>query len=448
MKTVYEASIDTKSYVLDHYDVTVPTNSISAGSNFSMSITAKNDTGDTLTSYSGNVSLQSVLASNENMAGSGVLGVTNATLASGVATINTQTYNRGETIKIKAIDSNFKVGLSSAIEFVPTYELGISLSANPSSVLTNEAAQVTAEIKDYYGSPLKNAVVVFDVIRGSGALSALTGTTDSLGRVTVAFTPLYSGLCEIRAISGNLVPATVSVNTLTLVLSANGGIVVSDDNRSSVEIPPNALSEDAVVGISRVSGVASGQGQEFEITGKRKVSQLRITDLNSAAKLVLHFNLDGSNNVANTNVNIAEVNDKLGLFYWDGVNWQKMPCTVSAAAQTVTANVTHFSRYALRGTVKPSGFSFQRVNPKPFTPNPDGVYDRAYFYYENPDNVDVGIKIYDLKGFLVRNIDVNTGSAPYWDGRDNNGRMMQGGVYIFQMKAGNKIIKDTIILAK
>ncbi|OGS21902.1 MAG: hypothetical protein A2252_09050 [Elusimicrobia bacterium RIFOXYA2_FULL_39_19] len=432
----------------DHYEVVTPTYTISSGSNFSMTVTAKNDAGDTLTGYSGNVSLQTVLASNEAVAGSGVLGITNATLTNGAATINTQTYNRGEAIKIKAIDSNYKAGLSSAIDFVPTYALAISLSANPSSVLTGEAAQITAEIKDYYGSPLKNAVVSFSVVSGSGSLSASTGITDATGKVTVNVTPLLSGICEVRAVSNGLSAVTVNVNTLTLVLSANGGIVVSDDSRSKIEIAPNILTGNAVIAISKVTGVNTGQGQEFEITGEEETTRQKITDLNGAVKLVLYYELDANSKVANTDINGTEVNDKLALFYWDGVNWQKMGGAVDTLNQTVSASVTHFSKYALKASIKPSGFNYQRVSPRPFTPNPDGLYDRAYFYFDNPENSAVEIKVFDLKGALVRNIDANTGSTPYWDGRDNNGKMMQGGVYIFQMKVGSNIVKDTIILAK
>ena len=392
--TLVEEGIVYSTFVA-HYEVSVPTYGISAGVNFSISITAKNDTGDTLVNYSGNVSLQSVLASNENMAGSGVLGVTNATLASGVATINTQTYNRGESIKIKVTDSNFKVGISSAIEFAPTYNLTMTLAANPSSVLTGEATQLTAEIKDYYGSPLKNATVSFVVVSGSGTLSASNGLTDSYGKITVNFTPLLSGNCEIRAISDGITAVSITVNTLTLVLSGNGGIVVSDDKQSQLEFSANVLPANAYVALSKVSSVSDGEGQEFNITGREKDSGRSIYNLNGSAKMVLHYSVDVNNNVTNTSVKASEAADKLGLFYWDGVYWQKMVGTVDVTAQNVSADVTHFSKYALRPTTKPTAFSYKRVSPKPFTPKAMGIHSRAFFYYENPENLEVNIKIFE-----------------------------------------------------
>ncbi|OGS20073.1 MAG: hypothetical protein A2252_08575 [Elusimicrobia bacterium RIFOXYA2_FULL_39_19] len=93
-------------------------------------------------------------------------------------------------------------------------------------------------------------------------------------------------------------------------------------------------------------------------------------------------------------------------------------------------------------------FKFKEAVPNPFTPNGDGINDKVVFNVNNPNNEEIEIKIFELKGFLIRTLIFAYSETPLWDGTNNEGRLAEGGIYIFQLKAGNKIIKGTIVLAK
>jgi hypothetical protein len=36
----------------------------------------------------------------------------------------------------------------------------------------------------------------------------------------------------------------------------------------------------------------------------------------------------------------------------------------------------------------------------------------------------------------------------FWDGYDNDGDVVKGGVYVYQIEAGKKIITGTVVVAK
>jgi len=85
-----------------------------------------------------------------------------------------------------------------------------------------------------------------------------------------------------------------------------------------------------------------------------------------------------------------------------------------------------------------------RVDPNPFTPNGDGRNDVTYFNFfvanlTNPRPV--RIHVFDLTGRKVRTVfETSTTAQAYveqnaipWDGRDDNGKLLAPGVYIFQI---------------
>ncbi len=84
------------------------------------------------------------------------------------------------------------------------------------------------------------------------------------------------------------------------------------------------------------------------------------------------------------------------------------------------------------------------TDPNPFTPNGDGKNDQTFFNFfvsnlteERP----VQVKIYDVTGRLVKTLlDTKSTAQAYveqnaipWDGRDDNGRLLPPGLYLYQI---------------
>ncbi|MBI3991013.1 MAG: hypothetical protein HY350_02575 [Candidatus Omnitrophica bacterium] len=114
-----------------------------AGSNFTMTITAKDDSGNTVTSFSGTVNLSVNYVSPST--GSGALGVTStSSFTNGVATISTQTFSDCGTITITATDSSdsTRSGASANIDFRP-FDFSLGLSALDASASAGTDARHT-----------------------------------------------------------------------------------------------------------------------------------------------------------------------------------------------------------------------------------------------------------------------------------------------------------------
>ena len=87
--------------------------------------------------------------------------------------------------------------------------------------------------------------------------------------------------------------------------------------------------------------------------------------------------------------------------------------------------------------------------PNPFKPD-------TWLPYQLPDSVDVVIEIYNIKGYLVRQLNLGSKEAGYyvtrdkaarWDGRNYCGEKIASGVYFYKLQAGKfNAIRRMVIL--
>ncbi|MFA5858126.1 MAG: carboxypeptidase regulatory-like domain-containing protein [Elusimicrobiota bacterium] len=88
-----------------------------------------------------------------------------------------------------------------------------------------------------------------------------------------------------------------------------------------------------------------------------------------------------------------------------------------------------------------------------YTPIRDGVAQVLTLKFNvSSGESNVVVRVYDIKGRSVRqmeNVMVNgTAAETSWDGNDNAGRAVPGGVYIYQIEAGGKVRTGKILVAK
>lgn len=99
-----------------------------------------------------------------------------------------------------------------------------------------------------------------------------------------------------------------------------------------------------------------------------------------------------------------------------------------------------------------SGFKLDEGYPRPrvFTPNGDGSNEQVTFEYENINESSIVCWIYDIRGSVVRQLDiVETGENRFtWDGEDEEGNIVPSGIYIYQIEVEGQTINGTIVLAK
>jgi len=142
-----------------------------------------------------------------------------------------------------------------------------------------------------------------------------------------------------------------------------------------------------------------------------------------------------------------------GLFSAGGEDFKILALNVSrdrpASLNEISSAVRSSSDW---GYAEASGFRLEEGSPSPriFTPNGDTINEKVIFRYENDEESSIVCWIYDIRGAVVRQLDVvETGENEFfWDGKDENNDLVPSGVYIYQIEVEGKTINGTIVLAK
>ena len=97
----------------------------------------------------------------------------------------------------------------------------------------------------------------------------------------------------------------------------------------------------------------------------------------------------------------------------------------------------------------PTSFALLQNFPNPFNPE-------TWIPYQLKESSDVTIRIFDVRGQLIRTLDLghkesdfyrSRNNAAYWDGRNEFGERVASGIYFYQLKAGSfSAIKRMLIL--
>jgi hypothetical protein len=100
------------------------------------------------------------------------------------------------------------------------------------------------------------------------------------------------------------------------------------------------------------------------------------------------------------------------------------------------------------------GVVLQDVRPRIITPNGDARNDSVVFQFDTSlAGVPIQADILDLDGRRVAGMEMSTSgpdpdSQLTWNGRDDSGRIMPSGIYIYSIKIGQKAATGTVVVAR
>jgi hypothetical protein len=245
--------------------------------------------------------------------------------------------------------------------------------------------------------------------------------------------------------------------SITVTVGSKGGKVIlpdgnSDDGEVIVDILEGALSKDTKITIEQITDLNGIPG--YSVTGDwQPVAIYNFTEeglkFRKAVTLnLLYFDLDNNGRPEDWKGNEMEFNEgRLACYWWDGITWRPVGGKVDGDRNIVTIKISHFSYYGIF-KARPMGISEYRPEERIITPAySDGKNDVAYF--SGLSGQTTTIRIYDITGKKIRTID----GEPYeWDGKDEDGNIVESGVYIYQFKAEvngkRKLVSGTIAVAK
>ena len=151
---------------------------------------------------------------------------------------------------------------------------------------------------------------------------------------------------------------------------------------------------------------------------------------------------------------VASAAGQVALYWFNGVEWVKLGGEIDVLTGEIYTYSRVLGQFAVRADTLASEFTLTKVAPRIFTPDapdatPGKTISRATFYFENPSGGEVTIRVFDITGALVRrNLESAGASMMFWDGRDQAGALVKGGVYIYQVEAGEEVFTGTVVVAK
>lgn len=212
-----------------------------------------------------------------------------------------------------------------------------------------------------------------------------------------------------------------------------------DDGETSLYFPANALKEQVSISIT--------QGDVTEAPKNGAESPVVVFDFKPAGKIfkkpvtmtILYFDLDGDGKVDGTEIN----ENNLKIFLWDGFQWRLTGGSVNNQKNTVSAKLMHFSKYALFQFTGVLDLKDTSPLRKIITPNNDGENDYAEFCGLEPP---YELYIHNIRGRIIKNYEDIC--SPVWDGTDEDGDIVESGIYIYQIKKDGEIVSGVIVVAK
>jgi hypothetical protein len=244
---------------------------------------------------------------------------------------------------------------------------------------------------------------------------------------------------------------------ITEIVGPKGGKVIlpdenPDDGEVMVDIPEGALSKNTKITIEQITDLSRIPGYSEGGDWKPVAVYNFIQEGTRFKKLVtmnlLYFDLDSNGKPEDWKGEEKDFEEnQVACYWWDGFNWRPAGGKIDRERNVATLNVSHFSYYGLF-KVRPMGFSEYRPKERIITPAcADGKNDVAYF--SGLTGQVATVRIYDITGKKIRTID----EEPYeWDGTDDDGNIVESGVYIYQFKADvegkKRMVSGTIAVAK
>ncbi|OGS02474.1 MAG: hypothetical protein A2204_08030 [Elusimicrobia bacterium RIFOXYA1_FULL_47_7] len=256
----------------------------------------------------------------------------------------------------------------------------------------------------------------------------------------------YSWLAE------NFYGYTTASSTKTIVVNrtttsnnfASGTLFVDDgnpdDGQTSITVPAGALSKPVDLTVTQavredsekgnypattlLPSTAYDFGPEGTVFNKPVTMTLLYTDLDR----------DGSEDSS------GKEEKMMRAYWWDGFEWRLLGGKVDTDKKTVTVSVMHLSRYAVFPTkvLSPSDY-----RPKERIITPCGSIGKNDFVQFGTSEYPVNI--FDITGAKVRTL---TDSISIWKGEDENGNIVESGIYIYQIKTTGEVVSGTILVVK
>lgn len=142
-----------------------------------------------------------------------------------------------------------------------------------------------------------------------------------------------------------------------------------------------------------------------------------------------------------------------------GISWERIdPERTSSDSDNWWRSVASDGATACEKNSLREGYSDEielKIEPNPFSPDGDGFEDEVRFEYKIPLKSELTLRIYDVKGRLVKTLleqEPQVSGEILWDGKSDKNRTVRAGIYVVFLEAkveDRKLVKKTtVVVAK
>jgi len=259
----------------------------------------------------------------------------------------------------------------------------------------------------------------------------------------------------VTDVAGNKTTETFTIAYCPSIRAAQGGTVHLPENRddgiegndTKVVIPPGAARQDFSIEIIQLEGAPLAVDNPS--IGRGAISPLIAYEFilrDAAGNGTLSMMFTQPIELYLQYQDMDKLTGPTVVFRWDGVRWNRIGGQEDRERNIIKITVNSLSIFGVfEGTEVPTEFRLEGAFPNPFTPNGDGINDMVSVYFHNPNGAEALLRIFDLRGALIRRLEDGLTS---WDGLDDAGESVEMGVYVFQIEMDGKFEGGTIILAR
>ena len=262
-----------------------------------------------------------------------------------------------------------------------------------------------------------------DTVLAAGGLSqAPAGTSAN----ALPSNPFNSGIIQEMRTPVNAQGSLINVPDLSLV-----------DGDTTLKLGASAISGDGSVLIRQLDPSAWPAGPKGAKPLLVYSLDLEGTTLTKTAEVSLSYSANTQGQVTGTDF----TGEDLALLFWDGFEWRLVHGPrIDTTLRTVTATSNRMATFAL---LPVGAIAAADVRPREriLTPNGDNLNDTALFSISAGEDV----KIFDIRGHKVRTLG---GPSPSWDGRNDDGAIVESGVYLYQYVSQGERVSGVIAVAK
>jgi hypothetical protein len=249
----------------------------------------------------------------------------------------------------------------------------------------------------------------------------------------------FTNRTESPHFRANLVPATEATARPLPVEGGDDEIAVGDPRLPGVRLlfPSGSLSGGGTLTVRLKDETTTPPFQE---SAPVRVFDLGPNGLRFQSPITIelpYLDRDQNGWVDGSSVNETD----LRVFWFDGFSWRFVGGKVDPEANRVSATVTHFSEYGLFSFGQAPSAEVVRPLERILTPNPP---NDALHFNTTAANGDFDIDIFDIGGARVRRIH----NIPEWDRRDDSGRVVESGTYVYRFSGQGMTLTGMIALAR